>query len=553
MQRTRTFALAAVTLAAFGLAGPALLAHGGHEPVDLETVSSIRDEGLKRSQVMDIAAHLTDVIGPRLTGTPALEEANEWTRQWLEDAGLERAEIVGFPWFGEGWEFERSEVRIVSPFVVPVSAIPEAWTPGTDGTVRGKAMRLKVESAKDLEDHEGKLAGVILFLDEARAPEEPEGGPFRRYTGEQLDELACYDLEGRRRGGNWRERARKRWEAGEELRKRLLDEGVVATVELSSRNHGIVRVMGGGSRGASDRNRGIPSLVMAAEHYHRILRLMEEGTELELEIDIEAKFLEGVDESFNTYAEIPGSDLADQVVLAGAHLDSWHAGTGATDNAAGVAVVMEAVRILRALDVKPRRTVRVALWTGEEQGLFGSRAYVKKRLATRPEPTDEEQLALPSFLRDTTWPIQPKADHAKFSAYFNLDNGAGKIRGIYAQDNAAVKPIFEAWLEPFADLGATTVTGRSTGGTDHLAFDAVGLPGFQFIQDGLDYWSRTHHTELDTFDHLHEADLKQASVVLASFLYHAAMREELLPRKAMPQKPPEKKKRSGGRDGALRP
>ena len=243
--------------------------------------------------------------------------------------------------------------------------------------------------------------------------------------------------------------------------------------------------------------------------------------------------------AYNTIAELPGTDLADQVVLLGAHLDSWHAGTGSNDNAAGCAVMMEALRILRALDLEPRRTIRVALWTGEEQGLFGSRAYVDEHLASRPETEDPEQLELPEFLRERTWPIETKPGHERFSAYFNLDNGSGRIRGVYAQSNAAVVPIFERWLEPFRDLGAETVVTRNTGGTDHLAFDSVGLPGFQFIQDPLDYSTRTHHSNLDTFDHAVADDLKQASVVVASFAYHAAMRDERLPRKPMPQEPPE--------------
>jgi Zn-dependent M28 family amino/carboxypeptidase len=266
-----------------------------------------------------------------------------------------------------------------------------------------------------------------------------------------------------------------------------------------------------------------------------VVRLLDAGKTVELEIDVEASFLDGERPGHNVLAEIPGGDLAGEVVLAGAHLDSWHAGTGATDNAAGCAVVMEAARILEALGVEPRRTIRFALWSGEEQGLLGSRAYVEEHLATRPDPTDPDELALPRRLRRPTWPIEPRPGHARFSGYFNLDNGSGKIRGIWAQENAAVVPIFEAWLAPFADLGATTVTMRNTSSTDHVPFDRVGLPGFQFVQDGLDYFSRTHHSHLDTYDHLSEADLVQASVVLASFLYHAAMRDDPLPRKPMPR------------------
>jgi hypothetical protein len=546
-----TAALIALLLAS------APLAAGGPEPVDLEMVTRIRDEGFHRSQVMATAAHLTDVVGPRLTGSAGQRAANEWTRDRLAEWGL-RSWIEEFE-FGEGWTFRRAEVRMTAPVEGLLAALPEAWTPGTGGPVTGTAVRAKLESDEDLEKQKGELAGKIVFLDDPRPPgqalegREATGGEadFRRWDDDGLTGLGVYEIPEGERGGGWIERARKRWAFSEKLHQFLLDEKVVALVGLSSRDHGIVRLGAGGSRGVAGRSRGIPSVVMASEPYHRVLRLLDEGMEVELAIDVEAAFDDAGAAAHNTLAEIPGGGLAGEVVLAGAHLDSWHAGTGATDNAGSCAVVMEAVRILKALGVKPRRTIRVALWTGEEQGLLGSRAYVEKHLADRPETTDPEELKLPRGLRERTWPIQPKPDHARFSAYFNLDNGGGKIRGIYAQENAAVRPIFEAWLAPFADLGATTVTLRNTGGTDHLPFDRVGLPGFQFIQDGLDYWSRTHHTHLDTFEHLHEADLKQASVVLASFLYHASMRDQPIPRKPMPQRPPEEPKRkSEGRDEA---
>jgi hypothetical protein len=550
---------ALVLAAALGLAGaaPAEGAAGprppGPEPVDLEMVTRIRDEGFHRSQVMATAAGLTDGIGPRLTGSPAEQAAAEWARARLEEWGL-AAWIEDYP-FGEGWSFSRSEVRLLAPAEAPLVAFPEAWTPGTAGPVRRAAVRAKLESDEDLEAQKGKLGGKIVFLEETPPPE-PPGREAReeveRYDEAELAAIAEFDVPERERGPGWQGRARRRRALAEKRNRFLIDEGVVATVKLSSRGHGIVRLGGGGSRGEPGRSRGVPSVVMAAEHYHRVLRLLEAGTPVELEVDVEATFYDGERPGHNVLAEIPGlaeiagGDRAAEAVLAGAHLDSWHAGTGATDNAAGCAVVMEAARILRALGVKPRRTVRFALWTGEEQGFLGSRAYVEAHLATRPEPTDPEELALPRGLRRPTWPIEPRPDHARFAGYFNLDNGGGRIRGVWAQENAAVKPIFEAWLAPFADLGATTVTLENTSGTDHVPFDRVGLPGFQFIQDGLDYWSRTHHTHLDTYDHLHEADLKQAAVVLASFLYHAAMRDQPLPRKPMPQRPAQS---GGGENG----
>lgn len=539
--RRAAAALLALAFAATAAAPPAGAA--GAEPVDLEMVTRIRDEGFHRSQVMATAFHLTDVIGPRLTGSAGQRAANEWTRDRLAEWGL-RAWIEEYE-FGEGWTFRRSEVRMTAPVEGLLAALPEAWTPGTAGPVTGSAVRADLGSEEDLEKQKGKLAGRVVFLDEPRPPGEPLEGreatggeaDFRRWDEEGLAGLGVFEIPERERGGGWPERARKRWEFAEKLHAFLAEEKVVALVGLSSRDHGIVRLGDGGSRGIAGRSRGIPSVVMASEPYHRVLRLLDEGKEVTLSIDVEAAFDDAGAVAHNTLGEIPGGDLAGEVVLAGAHLDSWHAGTGATDNAAGCAVAIEAVRILQALGVRPRRTIRVGLWTGEEQGLLGARAYVEQHLADRPAATDPEELALPKSLRKPTWPIQPKPDHARFSAYFNLDNGAGRIRGIYAQENAAARPIFEAWLAPFADLGATAVTLRGTGGTDHQAFDRVGLPGFQFIQDGLDYWSRTHHTHLDTYEHLIPADLKQASVVLASFLYHAAMREERLPRKPMPEEP----------------
>ncbi|HET8646280.1 MAG TPA: M20/M25/M40 family metallo-hydrolase, partial [Vicinamibacteria bacterium] len=315
------------------------------------------------------------------------------------------------------------------------------------------------------------------------------------------------------------------------LREFLAAEKALATIEPSERDGGVVRVAAGGSRKAGEET-GPTALVMAAEHYNRLARLLDAKQEVELEIDVQATFHDTDAMAYNTVAEIAGGDKAEEVVMVGAHLDSWHAGTGATDNAAGSAVAMEAVRILKALGVKPRRTIRIGLWTGEEQGLLGSRAYVQEHLASRPVPADPEERELGQWR--TRGPITVKPAHARFSAYFNLDNGTGRIRGVYTQRNAAALPIFQAWIEPLRDLGVDTVTNRSTFGTDHLAFDGVGLPGFQFIQDQADYGTRTHHTNMDVFDRLQKEDLMQASVVMASFVYHAAMREAPFPRKPMP-------------------
>jgi hypothetical protein len=567
---------ALVALALLTLPLPAAAA----EPVDWEAVNRIRNEGFHHSRVLETARGLTEVVGPRLTGSPGMRRANEWTRDRLAEWGLAGARLEPWGEFGRGWSFDRAVVHLVEPFPMPLVALPEAWTPGTDGPVRGELVRVTLESEEDLEKHRGKLAGKVLLLDEARELRPWDAAVVHEYDPDELEALQEFEIPGDG-GAPWRERALKRWRLREKLNEFLVEEGVVATIEVSSRDAGLVRVGGGGSR-EPDESPGVTGLVMAVDHYNRLVRLTEEASgetdeaeeddglkrpvtvpagegggadeaedqeEAEepsepaapaepapvVEIDVVARFHDDDLAGYNTVAEIPGTDLADQVVMVGAHLDSWHGGTGATDNAAGCAVAMEAVRILAALGIEPRRTIRIALWSGEEQGLLGSRGYVAEHFATRPEPEDPEERELPSYLRESQGPLEVKPEHAGLSGYFNLDNGGGRIRGVYTQSNAAVVPIFQAWLEPFHDLGAKTVTLNDTGGTDHLAFDRVGLPGFQFIQNMRDYETLTHHTNADTFDHLSREDLTQASVVMASFLYHAAMRDDLLPRKPLPR------------------
>jgi hypothetical protein len=503
-------------------------------------VTRIRDEGLNHSKVMDTLAHLTDVIGPRLTGSPQLREANEWTRRQLESWGLQGARLEKWGPFGRGWTFERASVHLLRPSAQPLIALPKAWTPGTDGPVRGEAVKWRFDSESDLEKAKGKLAGRIVMLQDARELKEPDKPLFSRYSEADLEQIAQYgrgDDTRRPERPRDRESALRRVRFERALREFLVAEKVLATVEPSAREGTVVRVAGGGSREVGQ-SAGVTGLVMAAEQYNRLVRLLDRGLPVELEVDVRARFLDDDLSAENTLAEIPGTDRRGEVVMVGAHLDSWHAGTGATDNAAGCAVVMEAVRILQALEVKPRRTIRVALWSGEEQGLLGARAYVREHFGSRPESTDPDERSLPSSLRRAAGPLSLRPDHARLSAYFNIDNGTGRVRGIYTQQNAAAVPIFEAWLRPFADLGATTVTNRSTGSTDHVPFDAVGLPGFQFIQDEADYSTRTHHTNLDVYDRIQRDDLVQASVVLASFAYHAAMREERFPRKPLPRESP---------------
>jgi carboxypeptidase Q len=512
------------------------------EPVDLAVMTRIRDEGFRRSKVMETVGYLTDVIGPRLTGSPQAKQALDYTRSQLESWGLANARLEPWGPFGRGWSCEYVSVRMVAPSVSQLIAVPKAWTPGTNGIARGKVVRLAKmpETEADFQPYKGKLAGLVVLVGSERKLTPLETGISRRYNASQLDEVHEYDVPAERPDRDL-EAFRKQIAFQASLNKFFVDEKALAVVEESIWDRAVVRVSGGGSR-QKDESVGVPNVVMAIEHTNRIHRLLDRKTEVELEFDVRTTFHDGDGMSANVIAELPGTDKKDEVVMIGAHIDSWHSGTGATDNAAGTAVAMEALRILKAIGVRPRRTVRVGLWTGEEQGLLGSRAYVAQHFASRPEPTDPAQKALPSFLRDQTGPLTVKPEHAKLSLYINLDNGTGKIRGVYLEENAAVMPLFKSWLEPFADLGATTMTMNSTRGTDHVPFDSVGLPGFQFIQDPVEYRTNeakglTHHSNMDVFDRVVREDLMQAAVVMAGVLYNAAMRSDLVPRKPMPVDP----------------
>jgi carboxypeptidase Q len=547
MRRSRS---AVLLLAAAAVAAVAALAAGGAggagsggaagtagETVDLGVVTRIRDEGFHRSQALATAAWLTDRIGARLTGTPELKEANEWTRRRLAGWGLANAHLEAWGPFGRGWSFSRAVVAMTQGGAgrrVQLAALPKAWTPGTRGEVRGEAMRVTIETAADMDRYRGKLAGKVVLLDKARdvsAAAAPAAA--RRFTADKLAELAAFDA-GRQADAE-RQARRERLRLREQVRRFLYDEKALASIEASPRPWGLIQVQSGGPYKQGE-PQVVTGLVMAAEPYNRLVRLLDAGQKVELAIDIEARTYDDDPMAYNTIAEIPGSDPHGEVVMAGAHLDSWHAGTGATDNAAGCAVAMEAGRILAALHLVPRRTIRIALWTGEEEGLLGSAAYVSRHFAARreaPEPASGAA-AGPPGPSEPAGPLTLLPEHAKLSGYFNVDNGSGRIRGIMAQENAALQPIFAAWLAPLADLGATTVSLRGAGGTDHVSFDRVGLPGFQFIQDELDYSRYTHHTDADVYDHLEGDDLVQASVVLASFLYDAASRRGMLPRKPIP-------------------
>jgi carboxypeptidase Q len=518
-----------------------LPAMAAEEKVDLALVSKIRDEGMNRSKVMNTLSVLTDEIGPRLTGAPGLKKAGEWTTKQLSDWGLQNARTESFAPFGRSWTLEKANIRMVEPSNVELVAIPKAWTPGTDGVKRGKVIYAKLETEEDLAKWKGKLAGKILLRDAATDTKTHFTPDAVRHSDKDLNDIENISLDTPASSQRMSmDDIRKRIAFSKKLLPFIIEENVLATINASRGEDGTIFVQGGGSY-KKDEPTGPAAFVMTSEHYNRIYRLVEKKKEVELEIDVKVNFTdEDPANSINAYADMIGSDKKDEYVMLGAHLDSWHGGTGATDNAAGVAVMMEAMRILKAIDFKPRRTIRIALWGGEEQGLLGSRDFVKKYVALRPESTDPKEKDLPSFMRSSSGPLELKKMHSKISAYYNLDNGTGKIRGIYAENNSAVKPIFDAWLAPFNDMGAKTTTLRKTGSTDHVSFDGVGVPGFQFIQDMVDYFSRTHHTNIDVYDKAQKGDLMQAAMIMASFVAHTANRDEMLPRKPMAPEPTKK-------------
>lgn len=504
-------------------------AFAGSDDPDLTVVTEIRNEGFHHSQVMDILSGLSDGIGERLTGSPNLKKANEWTRDKLTEFGLVNAHLEPWGPFGRGWSNQFTSVRMIAPDTTMLYALPKAWTPGTNGAVKADVVLLKVDSKDDLEQYRGKLAGKIVLLDLPKLSfaREIETG---RYDAKQLGDIVDYNTTNHYEG--YRAAIIKSRALTREVTRFLADEKVLATIEASRGDNGLLFVQGTDAY-KKDVPLGPPALVMAAEHYGRLERLLERKVPVQLELDIRNKFYDDDPMQYDTIAEIPGTDKKDEVVMLGGHLDSWHTGTGATDNGAGVAVAMEAVRILEAIGVKPRRTIRIGLWTGEEEGLLGSQAYVAAHFGAREKlPVTPATAQMPEFMRPKG-KLVTKPEQEKISAYFNLDNGTGRIRGIYTQENAAVKPIFEKWFEPFSDLSATTVTMRNTTGTDHLSFDEVDIPGFQFIQDPMDYETVTHHSNMDVYERASKDDLMEAAVIMASFVYDAAMRDQMLPRKPL--------------------
>jgi hypothetical protein len=484
----------------------------GTDKVDLDAIYRIKDEGLARSKVMEIESYLTDVYGPRLTGSPNIREAADYAQKTMRDWGVANVHLETWP-FGRGWQNQKMVANAVTPRAYPLIAYPKAWTPGTKGPVTAEVVIAVISEEKDFDTFRGKLRGKFVLSVAMRDVPAHFDAQGHRYSDSELTALSMQPASGGRGRGNFA--------AGQEFARRrtqfYIDEGAAAVLDAGRGDGGTVFVQSPQGVSRDPKGPSQPAQVtLAIEHYGRIYRTIEKNIPVTLTLDVENRFFDQDLDAFNVVGELPGTDKADEVVMLGAHFDSWHGGTGATDNAAGSAVMMEALRILKMSGVKLRRTVRIGLWGGEEQGLLGSKAYVKAHFG---DP-------------DT---MQVKPDHARLSAYYNVDNGTGLIRGVYLQGNEAVAPIFEQWMQPFRNFGMTTLAIRNTGGTDHLSYDAVGLPGFQFVQDEIEYDTRTHHSNQDVYERIQSQDMMRNAVIVASFVYNTANRDERMPRKPLPK------------------
>ena len=529
-----------------------------------DPIARIRDEGLNRSQVMQTLSYLSDVIGPRLTASPNMKRANEWTRDTMTKWGLENAHLEAWGPFGRGWSLERFSAQVTDPQDIPLIAYPKAWSPGTNGPLSAEAVYFDAKDENDMARFKGQLKGKIVLtsaMREVKAHFESQG---TRRDEKNLLALANAPMpRPSGRGGFGGNRSAEFLALAQFNAKKnqfLMDEGAALLVDSSRGDGGTIFVQSAtvpqpfspNAFGPNaprrinpydkDAPKFLPQIVVAVEHYNRIARMIQAGEKVKMEVNLTVEWQDQDLNGYNTVAEIPGSDpqLKDQIVMLGGHMDSWHSGTGATDNGAGVAVAMEAVRVIQTLGLKPRRTIRVALWTGEEQGLLGSRAYVAEHFGKLETPTTTATASPGGSDGAATTPpptvLIKMAEYDKLAGYFNLDNGTGKIRGVYLQANDGIGALFRQWLAPFRDLGAETLSLSNTGGTDHLSFDGIGLPGFQFIQDEIEYDSRTHHSNMDVFDRIQGDDMKQAATIMAAFVYNTAMRDEKLPRKPEPGK-----------------
>jgi carboxypeptidase Q len=507
-------------------------APGGSRPASPERVvlNEIADVGFNQSEVPETAEYLADQIGGRMTNSPAMRRAERWTQERFGAWGLKNVRTEGFD-FGRGWWIEAAHIRMVAPRPLELKAIPVAWTPPTNGVLRASIIVAPISSEKDFADWKGKLSGKIVLVTWP-APEKDDTDPvFERLSESEIAKLDKYEQP------TFDPEARKkrieRYRLRAQLDEFLAQEGALGLIMMSRTEGRLVHGEGSGFR--VGRTPKLPAVELAAEDYRRLSRLAKVG-DVQIEMENRVHYEDADHNAYNVLAEIPGSDAKAGFVMAGAHLDSWVAGDGAADNGAGSVIVMEAARILAKVGVKPKRTIRFVLWAGEEQGLLGSEAYVAKHLATRP-PLEPALQDLPPYFAQDSFPVHTLPEYNELDAYFNIDNGSGKIRGIYTEGNLNVVPIFREWLAPFASMGANAVVAQPTGSTDHVFMSRLGLPAFQFIQDPLDYETRVHHTDLDTYDHLRIEDMKQAAVVLASVLIAAADADRPLPRKPVPSEP----------------
>ncbi|HMA54602.1 MAG TPA: M20/M25/M40 family metallo-hydrolase [Acidobacteriota bacterium] len=484
------------------------------EKLDYQMLDRIRNEGLVNSKITDLLIYLCDVYAPRLPDSPQYVKAGEWVVGQAKELGLVNAAMEPYGTFGRSWELQKYYAAMTEPQYMPIIGYPKAWTPGTNGVLKGPALLLQPRTLADLDQYKGKLKDAIVLLQGEQDLPISFDPMASRLLDADLQKLTLAPEPGARRpGAPPMQDMAARQQLQLAIGKFLKAEGAGVIVEPGRGKDGTVFVSSGGSR-VKGAEMPVPAIVIATEQYNRIVRILQKNIPVTLEVEVQARFTADDLPGTNVIAELPGTDpkLKAEIVMLGGHFDTWHGGTGATDDGAGCAVAFEAMRILKTLGVQPRRTIRMALWDAEEQGFVGSRGYVTNHFYDRAKK-------------------EKKPEYDKLAAYFNFDNGSGKIRGIYAQGNSAVVPIFEAWLEPIKDLGAATVTLRNTGGTDHLPFDGIGLPGFQFIQDTLEYGTLTHHSTMDVYDHLSRPDLIQAATVMAWFVYNAAMRDQKLPRK----------------------
>ena len=502
-------------------------------PVDSATIGLIRQEAIQRSQAMDHVWWLSEVHGPRVTGTPGFAAASEWAMKRFQEWGLSNVRQERFA-FGQGWQIERFSATMIEPRISVLVGAPRGWSPSTDGTVTADVVRVDVRSEEDLAKYRGQLRGKIVLLQPVRAVRMLEGRHILRMTEAEWAEAAATPLGSPAPPASQvQEQVRAFQALSTQVQRFLVAEGAAAQLDRGSDTDTVAggsnlswqaqRVDGGtvwpGAGGGRDANAPaqVPSATLAVEHYNRMVRLLERGIPVRMELNIQTRaFPEGADlNGINTIAEIPGTDLADEIVVMGAHLDSVPYAIGATDNATGSAAMMEAVRVIQALGLKPRRTIRVALWGGEEQGLLGARAFVARHY----------------YDFDTR---QPKPGHEKVAAYFNLDNGTGRIRGIWSQENLAAMALFDQWGASVKDLGWVQASPRAVAQTDHMPWDQAGIPGFQFIQDRLEYGARTHHSSMDTYDRVQREEVTQQGAIAAVFAWYAANWSEKVPRKASP-------------------